>query len=214
MSVKKYSLKKDGNLLLSENFRVKEFKSGDGADEILVDEKLVKLLQKMRNKFGKILITSAYRTTAYNKKVGGVSSSQHIYGKAADITLSDSKQLLNAARYAEKIGFTGIGLDNKYSMFLHLDTREKNSFFKYYKSGATYSVSSFFITVGEGSRGEDVKCLQKRLKESGFKGADGKVLSCDGIFGKNTCFALKKFQSANSLTPDGIAGVKTWRAIF
>ena len=119
MAVKTYSLKKDGNKKLSENFSVKEFRCKDGSDKILVDEKLVKLLQKMRDKFGVIIITSAYRTKSYNKKVGGVSDSQHLYGYAADITIRKTSELLKAAQYAEKIGFGGIGLDNKYQMFLH-----------------------------------------------------------------------------------------------
>ncbi len=131
MAVKTYSLKKDGNKKLSENFRVREFRSRDGADLILIDEKLVTLLQKMRDKYGPVSISSGYRTAAYNKKVGGVSSSQHLYGLAADVTLDDSSKLLSAARYAEKIGFRGVGLDDRYQMFLHLDTINKKSFFRY-----------------------------------------------------------------------------------
>jgi hypothetical protein len=114
MAVKTYSLKKDGNKKLSENFRVREFRSRDGADKILIDEKLVSLLQKMRDKFGAVSISSAYRTVAYNRKVGGVSNSQHLYGLAADVTIKDNSRLPEAAQYAEKIGFRGVGLDDKH----------------------------------------------------------------------------------------------------
>ena len=213
MAVKKYSLKKDGDLQLSRNFKVREFRSRDGADEILIDESLVKLLQKMRDKFGVITITSAYRTQGYNTKVGGVKNSQHVYGRAADITISDNKRLLEAAQYAEKTGFNGVGLDSSYSMFLHLDTRSGKSLFKYRSDGSTYSVNSFFKTVGVGSRGEEVKTLQTRLKVLGYKGADLKPLTADGIFGKNTEYALKIFQKAKGLAADGIAGPKTWKVI-
>ena len=147
MAVKKYSLKTDGDKKLSENFKVKEFRSRDGADEILIDEKLVNLLQKLRDKFGIINISSAYRTKSYNKKVGGVSNSQHLFGLAADITISDNGKLEEAARYAEKIGFTGIGLDKNYENFIHVDTRSGKSFFKYKSNGSTYSVNSFYETV-------------------------------------------------------------------
>lgn len=210
MAVKTYSLKKDAAKRLSENFRVREFRSRDGADKILVDEKLVLLLQKMRDKFGIINISSAYRTPAYNKKVGGVSSSQHLYGLAADITLSDNSHLTEAARYAEKIGFTGIGLDDKYQNFIHLDTRKKKSFFRYRRNGTTYSVGSFFVTVKSGSKGEDVKTLQNRLKALGYKGKSGKELVADGFFGAETEYALKSFQKKTSLVTDGIAGPVTW----
>jgi murein L,D-transpeptidase YcbB/YkuD len=216
MAVKTYSLKKDGNTSLSKNFKVKEFRCKDGTDEILICEKLVKLLQKVRDKFGKVSISSAYRTKTHNARVGGVPNSYHRYGKAADITLSfsSSEKLLNCARYAEKIGFTGIGLDNKYQDFLHLDTRDSKSYFRYNSSGGTYSVSSFFNTVKRGSQNEDVKDLQKRLRDLGYSGIKGEVLSVDGIFGVSTEHALINYQATNGLTADGVAGAKTWRKIY
>ncbi len=210
MSVKTYSLKKDADKKLSENFKVREFRSRDGTDKILVDEKLVKFLQKLRDKFGVINISSAYRTASYNRKVGGVANSQHLYGLAADVTLKDNSKLLEAARYAEKIGFTGIGLDDKYENFIHLDTRKKKSFFRYNANGITYSVSSFFTTVRTGSCGDDVKLLQSRLKSLGYKDSSGRELVADGVFGKNTEYALKNFQKKMSIVTDGIAGPKTW----
>ncbi len=213
MAIKTYSLKKDGNTALSENFKIREFRSRCGADKILIDEKLVTLLQKMRDEFGAINISSAYRTPGYNAQVGGVSNSQHVYGRAADITLTDSKKLLEAAQYAEKIGFTGIGLDNKYGMFIHVDTRPNVSYFRYNRNGSTYSVASFFTTVKQGSTGEAVKQLQTKLKSLGYKGADGKAISTDGSCGKNTVYAIKNFQKDKELTPDGIAGPKTWRKL-
>ena len=86
MSVKTYSLKKDGEKQLSEDFKVKEFRCKDGTDKILVSPETVKILQSVRDYFGKIVhINSAYRTPAYNKKVGGASASQHVKGTACDI---------------------------------------------------------------------------------------------------------------------------------
>ncbi len=210
MAIKTYSLKNDGAKKLSENFKVKEFRSRDGADKILIDEKLVSLLQKMRDKFGVINISSAYRTASYNKKVGGVANSQHLYGLAADVTLSDNSKLSEAAQYAEKIGFKGVGLDDKYQKFLHLDTRKNKSFFRYRSNGSTYSVSSFFVTVKQGSKGDEVRRLQEKLRKMEYKDSSGKELICDGVFGKNTEYALKNFQKKMGLVTDGIAGPKTW----
>ena len=55
----------------------------------------------------------------------------------------------------------------------------------------------------KGSRGEDVKAVQK-------------ALHCypDGIFGELTEEAVKYFQSGNSLTADGIVGKDTWPALL
>ena len=48
--------------------------------------KLIDILEELRKYFGKpITITSGLRCKQHNKNVGGVSNSQHQYGKAADI---------------------------------------------------------------------------------------------------------------------------------
>lgn len=84
MSIKTYSLHSDGGKKLSENFRVREFASKDGADAIKIDTRLVSLLQKIRNKFGAaVTINSGYRTAAHNKAVGGATNSYHMQGMAA-----------------------------------------------------------------------------------------------------------------------------------
>jgi uncharacterized protein YcbK (DUF882 family) len=77
--VVQYSLAKEGNKKLSTNFSIKEFKCNDGSDEILIDTKLVEILQAVRTHFNKpVHISSAYRSKAYNTKVGGSSKSQHV----------------------------------------------------------------------------------------------------------------------------------------
>lgn len=117
-----YSLYKDGNKKVSANFKVREFACKDGTDKIVIDEKLVELLQKIRNHFGKpITINSAYRTTSHNKKVGGSTNSYHLKGQAADIVVKDVNPIL-VALYCEKIGAGGIGV---YKTFVHVDTRKK-----------------------------------------------------------------------------------------
>ena len=60
----------------------------------------------------------------------------------------------------------------------------------------------------QGSNGGEVKELQRRLKEWGYY--NGAV---DGIYGKGTVEAVKKFQQKNGLTADGIAGIETYRAL-
>ena len=60
----------------------------------------------------------------------------------------------------------------------------------------------------QGSNGGEVKELQRRLKEWGYY--NGAV---DGIYGKGTVEAVKKFQQKNGLTADGVAGIETYRAL-
>lgn len=54
-------------------------------------------------------------------------------------------------------------------------------------------------TIRLGSKGDDVKTLQKLLN-----------ITSDGIFGKKTEEALIKYQKENGLVADGICGAKTW----
>ena len=59
-------------------------------------------------------------------------------------------------------------------------------------------------TLRNGSRGSAVTALQEMLNGLGFE--SGKA---DGIFGPKTEAAVKRFQEANGLTVDGIAGEQT-----
>ena len=58
-------------------------------------------------------------------------------------------------------------------------------------------------TIKKGSRGDAVKTLQNCLG-----------LKADGIFGKCTEDAVKSFQEANKLVPDGIVSTKTWEKLL
>lgn len=123
--VKDYSLKKDGNTRISENFRISEFACHDGSDLIKIDTKLVVILESIREYFNKpVYINSGYRSPNYNKKIGGATKSYHMAGKAADIHIQGVTPH-EIARCAEKLGVLGIG---EYTSFTHVDTREKKAF--------------------------------------------------------------------------------------
>ena len=69
--------------------------------------------------------------------------------------------------------------------------------------------STGYVTLEEGSTGEQVKNLQKRLKELGYyKG------NVDGSFGEGTTAAVMAFQLRNNLTVDGKAGPATQRVLY
>ena len=44
MSIEAYSLLKNGNLKLSEHFKVREFRCRDGSDPVFIDTELVEIL--------------------------------------------------------------------------------------------------------------------------------------------------------------------------
>ena len=75
---------------IGEYFSIKEI-SGHRVDNIPSGLELMKLTQlickvldPIREKFGKTIITSGYRNKEYNKSVGGVNNSQHTKGEAVD----------------------------------------------------------------------------------------------------------------------------------
>lgn len=121
-----YSKAKEGNVKLSNNFKVNEFACKDGSDVIFVSPELVSILQKIRDYFGKAVnINSGYRTPTYNKSVGGASQSQHLYGTAADIRIAGVEPK-DVAAYAETLLFNtgGIGI---YNNFVHVDVRKEKA---------------------------------------------------------------------------------------
>ena len=59
-----------------------------------------------------------------------------------------------------------------------------------------------------GSRGEEVKKIQTKLKQWGYYSGN-----IDGIYGTGTFNAVKSFQKKNGLDVDGIAGEKTLKAL-
>ena len=58
-------------------------------------------------------------------------------------------------------------------------------------------------TIKLGSKGEDVKVLQKYLG-----------ITPDGSFGPGTLAKVKEWQIKNKLTPDGVIGTKSWAIIL
>lgn len=72
----------------------------------------------------------------------------------------------------------------------------------------TSVTTAYALVLKQGSRGEQVKIMQRKLKNWGYYSG-----SVDGIFGKQTTTAVKYFQRKNGLVADGIVGAKTLKAL-
>ncbi len=102
------------------HFDIHEFSSPDvyGSGEKM-HEGFLRLLDKIRSKAGfSFVINSGYRTVKHNKKVGGVSNSSHLIGRAVDISATDDVKRKKIIDIAISLGIERIGVGNS---FIHLD---------------------------------------------------------------------------------------------
>lgn len=129
---------------LSENFELSEFTQSDtatrkgiandpGVTEVKAIENLaVKLLQPLRKAYSKrMVINSGFRCPELNKAVGGVATSQHVKGEAADVACTHPAYLVECLRKS------GLDFDQciQYSTFVHLSLKSSGTNRKQYLKG-------------------------------------------------------------------------------
>jgi uncharacterized protein YcbK (DUF882 family) len=119
---------------LTNNFNKSEFDCKCGCEmpeEVFLEiQKLASQLQHIRNFVRKpIKINSAYRCKTHNKSIGGVSNSQHILGKAADIQVTDisPSEMYKTIDTLSNNGHILQGGLGKYNTFTHYDIRKTRS---------------------------------------------------------------------------------------
>ena len=117
---------------LSAHFSKKEFACKCGCGLCNVKPELITKLEKLRELCGSkpMSINSGCRCEKHNKKVGGASKSQHLYGTAADVAQVPGLTIDQMAKLAEQAGFDGIG---KYNGRIHVDVRGSKARWDYRK---------------------------------------------------------------------------------
>lgn len=71
-----------------------------------------------------------------------------------------------------------------------------------------YSAVLPAAVLKQGARGNEVKEVQRRLKDWGYYSG-----AVDGIYGAGTMDAVRRFQEKNGLTADGVCGKATYQAL-
>lgn len=113
---------------LSKDFDSIEFQC-DCCGAMNISPELIRLLQLMRDSFGKPLsVTSGTRCQKHNKKVGGSIASDHLVGKAADIACYDSMTRRELVHIALSVGVPTIGVKRD---CIHLSIGEPERLFTY-----------------------------------------------------------------------------------
>ena len=107
-----------------------------GTGSVLINEDALDKLQALRDRLGKpIILTSAYRSPAHNKAVGGAKKSKHMEGIAFDVRM-DNHDPHEFEIAAHAVGFKGFGYYPK-SGFMHIDTGPARSWGKPWRRTAT-----------------------------------------------------------------------------
>ncbi len=115
----KKSVKKVEEQMALKYFKLSEFDDAPGTGKNMKKEFLTKLDKARAIANVPFKITSGYRSKETNKRVGGVSTSSHLKGLAADISCKDSSTRQKIVNSLIQAGFTRIGIADT---FIHCDT--------------------------------------------------------------------------------------------
>ena len=226
------------------NFKKAEFKCpcgrcggyGDG-----IASSLLVTLQKLRDKYGKLQITSGYRCKQHNKEVGGSTNSKHTKGQAADFYLdgfnSQSKRVdvVNELKGTEYYNYAYTNVNGNHPNMgnvVHVDTKlvdpGKDTAYKTFVKDLQNAIGANIdgiagpetlsktptISTSTGWNHAAVRPLQVYLQSLGYDlGSHG----VDGQFGKDMKACIKKYQTDNGLPiVDGKISAKmyTWKKLL
>ena len=124
LDIWKKSVKKVEEEMALKYFKLSEFDDSPGTGKNMKKDFLTKLDKARAIADVPFKITSGYRSKETNKRVGGVSTSSHLKGLAADISCKDSSTRQKIVNALIQAGFTRIGIADT---FIHCDTdKDKN----------------------------------------------------------------------------------------
>ena len=176
------------SMQLSKHFNSTEFDChGSGCcTQTKINEKTISILEQIREHFNApITITSPYRCSVHNRRVGGAVGSRHERGDACDIVVKGVAPR-TVAQYAESIGVLGVGLyeSSQDGYFVHIDARDYKSFWYgqseqprttfgvYSGSGSVapnvQNTNVLDTILNMGDHGSAVKSLQEKLIRLGY----------------------------------------------
>jgi uncharacterized protein YcbK (DUF882 family) len=152
--------KENGDVNISPHFKLKQFlckQKGGWPKYVVINPRMVRKLELMLEKLNEtgadaktFVLMSAYRTPYYNKSIGNVKYSRHVFGDAIDLYVDDDgdgriddlnndgkinmkdarviagvvEQIERDPKYKEFVGGMGVYKKNsQHTYFVHVDTR-------------------------------------------------------------------------------------------
>lgn len=210
MAIKEYSYKKHKSIFCSAHTQVREMRSGDKADKILISQNLMEKIEELFSylRCSKYIIISGYRTALYDKKVGGSGSGQHTLGKAVDCKFYDNAGKLISAKIvccaAQDIGFSGIANISKAYKSVHLDVGTRTKPYRGDEIFGTNSVTADFYDYFGIKKADVAKYTGRLTAENYFKKYSGKSVSIvdalRAIGAESSFLARKKIANANGIS--------------
>lgn len=160
---------------ITEHFDRDEFKCKCGCNQNYISKDLVEKLETLHRAMSahSIVITSGYRCPKHSVAVGGSSTDAHTVGIAADCIVYKERgipyDVETVAEYAERLGFTGIGLMNG---AIHLDIRNSSNYKNSHWYGDERTGNNNIATF---QRGNSAKSSIEIIVEINGKKYKGKV---------------------------------------
>lgn len=130
--------------------------------------------------------------------------------------------------YLESNSISGVGVIDKDICYRDYPTIIKNGGYNGWTKGSGGESDStpelitascelrfrYLAKEGYSNSEKQVKTLQRLLKATDYLGADKLPLTVDGIFGRNTDYAVRSFQKDNNVNVDGVVGIDTWSKLI
>ncbi len=178
--------------------KVKEFRGSSNSSLLWTTKYFMEDWNQLRRLWGKpIKVGYAFKRIWQGGHAG---MSQHYAGLAMDIAQNLST--------TERDRLRNLAIDSRLFAYvepkvltptwIHIDSR----------MGTPACSTGGYPLVKQNSRGVYVMVLQDALNYLGYNSGN-----IDGIFGNNTRNAVRRYQSANRLSVDGIVGCATWKSI-
>jgi len=180
------------------NMTVREFRGNSKSEILWTDKRLLDSWNVLRGEYGKpIKIGAAFKRIGEGGHTG---MSQHYAGTALDMAQGFTTAERDKLRdLASSLGvFTYVEPKVLTPTWIHVDKR----------FGVPACARGGYPSLRRGDRGVYVAVLQDALNTLGHNAG-----IIDGIFGADTMNAVIRFQRANDIPVDGVAGCSTWERI-